>query len=54
VIYDYRPHTENREGKMGSGSVLMAVFREQDVRASKMVSDIARWPITSSQLQPDD
>jgi hypothetical protein len=54
VIYDQQRYTENREGKKGSGSVLMAVFREEDVRASKKVSDSARWPITISQLQPAD
>ena len=51
VIYDQQRYTENRAGKKGSGSVLMAVFREEDVRASKKVSDIARWPIVISQLQ---
>lgn len=54
VIYDHQRYTENRAGKKGSGSVMMAVFREEDVRASKMVSDRARWPITISQLQPAD
>jgi hypothetical protein len=54
VIYDHQRYTENRAGKKGAGSVMMAVFREEDVRASKMVSDRARWPITVSQLQPAD
>ncbi len=54
VIYDQQRYTQNRAGKKGSGSVLMAVFRDEDVRASKMVSDSAQWPITISQLQPAD
>jgi hypothetical protein len=54
VIYDHQRYTENREGKKGAGSVMMTVFREDDVRASKMVSRSARRQITISQLQPAD
>jgi len=35
VIYDHQRYTLNREGREGAGAVLMAVFREEDVRAAR-------------------
>ena len=40
IIYDHQRYTLNRHGKRGVGSVQMAVFREEDVRAGKPVSDV--------------
>jgi hypothetical protein len=52
IIYDHQRYTENRDGKIGVGSVMMAVFREGDVRAEKPVRTDSRLRITISQLQP--
>jgi len=52
VIYDHQRYTENREGKKGVGSVMMAVFREEDVRAGKPVSAGSRLHSVISQLRP--
>ena len=52
VIYDHQRYTENREGKKGVGSVMMAVFREEDVRAGKPVSAGSRLQSVISQLRP--
>ncbi len=51
AIYDHQRYTENREGKRGVGSVVMAVFREEDVRAAKPVSTSAKLRVTISQLR---
>lgn len=50
VIYDHQRYTENREGKKGVGSVMMAVFREEDVRAGKAVSKNARLNVEVTRL----
>ena len=52
VIYDHQRYTENREGKKGVGSVLLAVFREEDVRAGKLVSTGSHLHGVVSQLRP--
>ena len=54
VIYDQQRYTENRAGRKGGGAVMMAVFREEDVRAAKIVSNRARLQITISQLRAAD
>ena len=51
VIYDHQRYTLNRAGQRGSGSVVMAVFREEDARAGRAVSDDVRLRRTISQLQ---
>jgi hypothetical protein len=52
VIYDHQRYTENREGKKGVGAVMMAAFREEDVRAGKLVSADGRLRVVISQLRP--
>jgi hypothetical protein len=42
VVYDHQRYTRNRAGDPGVGSVQMAVFREEDARAGKPVSDAVR------------
>lgn len=39
MIYDHQRYTLNREGKEGVGSVVMARFREEDVRAGRAVTE---------------
>lgn len=51
IIYDHQRYTLNRAGQRGSGSVVMAVFREEDARASKPASDDVRLRSVISQLQ---
>jgi len=52
AIYDFERGTLNRQGQPGTGSILMATFREEDVRAGKGVSDDVRLRVVVSQLQP--
>lgn len=54
IIYDQQRYTLNRAGHRGSGSVVMAVFREEDARAGRRVSDAVRLRSTISQLQTVD
>jgi hypothetical protein len=54
VIYDQTRYTENREGRKGVGAVMMATFREEDVRTGKCVSADARLQIVISQLRPQE
>jgi hypothetical protein len=42
IIYDHQRYTLNRAGKRGVGSVMMATFREEDVRGGKPVCDCPR------------
>ena len=42
IIYDHQRYTVNRHGDAGVGSVQMAVFREEDIREGKLVSDKSR------------
>lgn len=51
VIYDHQRYTLNREGKKGVGAVMMAKFREEDVRAGKAVSDLTRLQVEISRLR---
>jgi hypothetical protein len=51
IIYDHQRYTLNRAGKRGVGSVVMATFREADVRAGKPVTDTVRLHQVVTQLQ---
>lgn len=51
IIYDHQRYTLNRAGKRGVGSVQMAVFSEEDVRAGKPVTDKVRLHHVVTQLQ---
>jgi len=53
VNYDHERYTLNRENQRGVGSVFMAVFREEDIRAGKPVSKAARLNVEISRLLPD-
>ena len=54
IIYDHQRYTLNRAGKRGVGSVQMAVFSEEDVRAGKPVTDEVRLHHVVTQLQDTD
>ena len=51
IIYDHQRYTLNRAGKRGVGSVQLAVFGEEDVRAGKPVTDKVRLRQVVTQLQ---
>ena len=51
LIYDHQRYTLNRDGNRGVGSVQMAVIREQDVRASQLVSPDARLRVDVTRLR---
>jgi hypothetical protein len=51
IIYDHQRYTLNREGRKGVGSVVMATFHENDVRAGKPVSDGAMLKINVTRLR---
>lgn len=53
VIYDHQRYTLNREGREGVGAVLMAVFREDDVRAGRPVTDQSRLRVDVTRLRND-
>ncbi len=52
VIYDHQRYTLNRHGQKGVGSVGMARFHEEDVRAGQPVSDTVRLRTVITQLRP--
>ncbi|MCL4205597.1 MAG: glycoside hydrolase [Pirellulaceae bacterium] len=54
IIYDHQRYTLNRDGVEGAGAVLMAVFDERDVRASRPVTDRVRLRTVVSQLRDPD
>ena len=54
IIYDHQRYTLNRAGQRGAGSVVMATFREKDIRAGKPVTDKARLHQIVAQLQNTD
>ena len=54
IIYDHQRYTLNRAGKRGVGSVVMAMFNEEDVRAGKPVTDKVRLHQVVTQLQDTD
>lgn len=51
IIYDHQRYTLNRDGKKGVGSVQMAVFREQDVRAGRPETSRVRFRQVVTQLR---
>ena len=51
IIYDHQRYTLNRNGKEGVGSVQLAVFREDDLREGKPVSDGARLKVDVTRLR---
>jgi hypothetical protein len=51
IIYDHQRYTLNRVGKPGAGSVVMATFREADIRVSRAVTDQTRLRGVITQLQ---
>jgi len=51
VIYDHQRYTLNRAGKAGVGSVQMAVFDEDDVRAGKPLTDKVRLRVDVTRLR---
>ncbi|MBK9166410.1 MAG: exo-alpha-sialidase [Bryobacterales bacterium] len=51
VIYDHQRYTLNREGREGVGSVVMAAFHEDDVRAGRPVTDKVRLRSVITQLR---
>ncbi len=53
IIYDHQRYTRNREGKAGVGSVQMAVFREEDVRAGRSVTEQTRFKQVITQLREE-
>ena len=53
IIYDHQRYTLNRAGEKGVGSVQMAVFREDDIRAGKSVSDQSRLMIDVTRLRKE-
>ena len=54
IIYDHQRYTLNRAGKRGVGSVQIAVFSEEDIRAGKPVTDKVRLHQVVTQLQNTD
>ncbi|MGB8952675.1 MAG: hypothetical protein WCC06_08435, partial [Candidatus Aminicenantales bacterium] len=54
VIYDHQRYTLNREGKEGAGTVLMAVFREEDVRAARPVGRQMRLRVDVTRLREEN
>ena len=51
IIYDHQRYTLSRQGEEGVGSVQMAMFREDDIRAGKPVSDEVRLKINVTRLR---
>ncbi len=55
IIYDHQRYTLNRAGQRVVGSVVMATFLEEDIRAGKPVTDKVRLLQVVTQLQaPND
>ena len=51
IIYDHQRYTLNRAGKRGVGSVQIAVFSEEDVRAGKPMPNESRLKINVTRLR---
>ncbi len=51
VIYDHQRYTLNRDGQKGVGSVLMATFHQEDVRAGRAVTDKVRLRVVVTRLR---
>jgi hypothetical protein len=54
IIYDHQRYALNRAGKRGVGSIQIAVFREEDVRAGKPVTDQACLRIVVTQIHKNE
>jgi len=54
IIYDHQRYTLSRAGQRGAGSVQLAVFGEEDIRAGKPVTDKVRLHQVVTQLQDTD
>ncbi|MDA0918749.1 MAG: sialidase family protein [Planctomycetota bacterium] len=54
IIYDHQRYTLNRAGQRGVGSVVMATFREEDVRTAKPVTNKVSFQHVVTQLQDTD
>ena len=52
VIYDFERRTLNTDGTTGAGAILLATFREEDVRAGRPVSDQVRLRTVINQIRP--
>jgi hypothetical protein len=53
VIYDHERYTLNREGKRGVGSVLLAKFAEDDIRAGRLVHAGSRLQTDVTRLRDE-
>jgi hypothetical protein len=53
IIYDHQRYTLNRDGEKGVGSVVMAAFTEDDVRAGGPVTDKVRLRVVVTQLREE-
>ena len=53
IIYDHQRYTLSRHGEAGVGSVQMAVFREEDIREGKLVSDRSRLKMDVTRLRKE-
>ncbi len=51
VMYDHQRYTLSSNGEEGVGSVQLAVFREDDLREGKPVSDGARLKVDVTRLR---
>jgi hypothetical protein len=51
IIDDHQLYTLNRAGKRGASSVVMATFREGDVRATRVITEQASLRVVITQLQ---
>ncbi|MDY0166526.1 MAG: sialidase family protein [Thermoguttaceae bacterium] len=51
IIYDHQRYTLNRAGDEGVGSVVMATFAEDDVRAGRPVTEKVRLRVVVTQLR---
>lgn len=52
IIYDFERGTLTRDGHAGAGAVMLATFREADVRAGRPVSDRIRLRTVINQIRP--
>jgi predicted neuraminidase len=51
VIYDHQRYTLSRDGRQGVGSVVMATFQEEDIRAGRPTTDKVRLRAVITQLR---
>jgi hypothetical protein len=53
IVYDYERATLDGSGRPGTGAILMAVFREEDVGAGRPVTDAVRLRVEINTLRPE-